>query len=172
MFIYKLRPDGVLDCAVEVPDGTTIIPSGHTFSTPPEIPAGHHAVMLGGWRIVEGEKPPYPPIPQPTPVLEAPIPQPTFDSVELSLTHSVQKRLDSFAQTRKYTDILSACSYVNSSVQEFQIEGQYCVQVRDQTWIKLNEIIEEIRNEIRPLSITYSDIESELPVLVWPSIPE
>lgn len=60
MKIYRFRPDMVYDCEVEVPDGTTVIPTFHTFQAPPEQ-EGHYAMMRGGWILVQGEKPQYPP---------------------------------------------------------------------------------------------------------------
>lgn len=60
MIIYKFRTDMVYDCEVEVPDGTKSIPKYHTFQAPPQQ-EGHYAIMRGGWVLIEGEKPVYPP---------------------------------------------------------------------------------------------------------------
>lgn len=57
MFIYRFRQsDMVFDTAIEVPDGTNAIPPYHTFQAPPEKD-GHYAVMQGGWKLYEGDKP-------------------------------------------------------------------------------------------------------------------
>lgn len=62
MLIYAFRSsDMCYTGPVEVPDGTTAIPPYHTFQAPPEM-EGFHAVMNGGWVLVEG---PIPPDPQP-----------------------------------------------------------------------------------------------------------
>ena len=62
MLIYSFRSsDMCYTGPVEVPDGTTTIPPYHTFQSPPEQ-EGYHAVMNGGWVLVEG---PIPPDPQP-----------------------------------------------------------------------------------------------------------
>lgn len=62
MLIYAFRSsDMCYTGPVEVPDGTTAIPPYHTFQAPPEM-EGFHAVMSGGWILVEG---PVPPDPQP-----------------------------------------------------------------------------------------------------------
>jgi hypothetical protein len=158
MFVYKIRPDGVYDHPVEVPDGTTIIPKFHTFSKPPEIPEGYYAIMLGGWRLVQGEKPAYPPLPVP----------PSPEQIKEIIVESTQKRLDDFAKTRNYDGILSACTYATSTVEKFRIEGQYCVEARDATWSKLYEILNEVETGVRPMPSGYSDIQSELPPLQWP----
>ena len=71
MIIYRFRPDMVYDCEVEVPDGTNAIPPYHTFQAPPEQD-GHYAMMCGGWILVEGEKPVWPPV----------APEPTLDQVK------------------------------------------------------------------------------------------
>ena len=68
MIIYRFREDMVYDCEVEVPDGTVAIQPYHTFQPPPEK-EGHYAVMRGGWFLIKGEKPAWPPIP-PEPILE------------------------------------------------------------------------------------------------------
>jgi hypothetical protein len=60
MQISKIRSDGIFEGIVEVPDGTKTIPSGHSFSLPPEIPLGHFAYLNGTWKISKGEKPDYP----------------------------------------------------------------------------------------------------------------
>lgn len=84
------------------------------------------------------------------------------------VTARTQQRLDSFAQTRGYDGILSACTYVSSTAQKFQVEGQYCVESRDATWAKLYEIMAEVEAGTRPMPNSYADIEGDLPALVWP----
>lgn len=80
----------------------------------------------------------------------------------------VQERLDTFAQTRNYDGILSACTYASSKVSKFASEGQYCVDVRDDTWNTLYSIMTEVQNSLRPMPMSIEDIEGELPVLQWP----
>ena len=89
-------------------------------------------------------------------------------TLQASIVTATQLRLDSFAQTRNYDNILSACTYASSSVPRFQAEGQTCVNQRDATWAKLYEIMAEVQAGTRPMPTGYTDIESELPVLVWP----
>lgn len=94
----------------------------------------------------------------------------SLESIKRSIIDSVQQRLDTFARTREYDGIMSLCTYATSSVPKFSSEGQYGVDVRDATWIKLYEILDEINSGIRPIPSGYSDIEDELPTLSWPSI--
>ena len=158
MLVSKVRGDGVFDGFVELPDGTSKIPPGHSFSLPGDIPAGHYAVMMGGWKIVNGEKPIYP-----TP--------PSKEEVETQLykeiVNSTQKRLDDFANTRGYDGILSACTYATSTIEKFRVEGQYCVEARDATWARLYQILEEVKAGTRQVPAGYNDIEKELPILKW-----
>ena len=63
--------------------------------------------------------------------------------------------------------ILSACSYATSTVSKFAVEGQYCVEIRDATWLKLYEILDEIEISNQETFNSYADIEPELPQLIW-----
>lgn len=80
----------------------------------------------------------------------------------------VQRRLDAFAQTKGYSSILSAASYASSKIEIYKTEGSYCVDVRDETWSKFYEIMQEIENGERSPIENFSEIESELPILAWP----
>lgn len=80
-----------------------------------------------------------------------------------------QQRLDTFAKTRDYDSVLSACSYATSPITKFQIEGQYCVDMRSETWNVLYQILSDVQNTLRPMPESYSDIEPELPALTWPN---
>ena len=88
--------------------------------------------------------------------------------VQNQIVTQVQARLDAFARTRNYDGILSACSYATSAVPMFQAEGLYCVGVRDATWATCYDILGDVQAGTRPMPSGYSDIESELPALVWP----
>lgn len=87
-----------------------------------------------------------------------------------NIINAVQDRLDNFARTKNYDEILSACTYATSTVAKFKVEGQYCVDSRDKTWAKLYEILGDIQLGKRPIPSSYSDIEKDLPVLTWPSL--
>jgi hypothetical protein len=79
-----------------------------------------------------------------------------------------QLRLDTFAGTRNYDSMLSACTYATSTVVKFKTEGQYCVEARDSTWAKLYEILDEVQAGVRPVPESFADIEPDLPELTWP----
>jgi len=95
-------------------------------------------------------------------------PEKTPEESQAELVAGTQNRLDSFARTRSYDDIISACTYENSTVPQFAAEGQYCVQARDETWIALYEILDEVAAGTRPMPASFEEIEPELPPLVWP----
>jgi len=89
------------------------------------------------------------------------------------IIQAVQNRLDDFAATRGYGDdrtspIVSACSYSSSSHPKYGPEGRYCLQAREDTWDKVFEIEAAVLSGVRPMPISYAEIEAELPALVWP----
>lgn len=90
------------------------------------------------------------------------------DEIVSQVSQQVQQRLDSFAQTRSYDNLLSACSYASDPNPKFSAEGQYCVSARSQTWEKLYSIMADVKAGARPMPSTYAQIEAELPVLQWP----
>ena len=89
--------------------------------------------------------------------------------IQAEVTVATQQRLDTFAQTKNYDGILSACTYATSPTAIFAAEGQYCVNQRDATWAKLYQILTEVQLGLRPMPTGYADIEAELPVLEWPA---
>lgn len=95
-------------------------------------------------------------------------PEQSPEALQAEIVAATQARLDTFARTRSYDGILSACTYATSIVPRFQAEGQYCVEARDATWAKLYEMLAEVRAGTRPVPSGYSDIEPELPVMSWP----
>jgi len=103
---------------------------------------------------------------------EGNVPQPidaeTVEQVQARITQQVQERLDDFAKTRNYDNCLSACSYVASTNDKFKNEALYCIESRDQTWLKCAEILNDALAGNRPMPDDISDFENELPALVWP----
>lgn len=79
-----------------------------------------------------------------------------------------QARLDAFAQTRGYADILSAATYATSTVPKFLAEGQCAVDLRDQTWAALWELLAAVQAGTVPMPTSPADIDDYLPDLTWP----
>lgn len=88
-------------------------------------------------------------------------------NIKKDFSEQVQSRLNLFARTRGYDDIVTACSYSLSLDPIFKLEGQRCVELRDATWKKLYEIIAEIGEKRRSFTNNFKDIEIELPSLSW-----
>lgn len=87
--------------------------------------------------------------------------------VRQQIINATQQRLNDFAKTRGYFDILTACSYTSSTDTAYKAEGDRCVSLRDQTWDALYAIFGDVDNGTRPELTGYSDIENELPALTW-----
>lgn len=106
------------------------------------------------------------------------IPEPSIeekiDKAYQYLDSMVKRRLDSFAQEKKYANIVSACSYATSSNKTFAAEAAYCVKMRDETYVKCYELINDILPKItageREISTCWEEIEAQLPRLSWDDI--
>ena len=85
------------------------------------------------------------------------------------LEQAVQKRLDDFAKTKGYENINSATTYISSSVTKYKNEGTYASTARDSTWSALYQIIDDANDGKRQKVNNFSEIESELPSLAWPT---
>ena len=87
--------------------------------------------------------------------------------IKKEVVEATQRRLDDFAKTKNYDNIVSACTYATSTDPIFSAEGQRAVDLRTATWRKLYEILAEVDSGARPTPTKFSDIESELPTLSW-----
>lgn len=96
-------------------------------------------------------------------------PPPTLEQMEAQFTAAIQQRLDDFARTRNYDNILSACTYATSNVPKFHAEGQACVTLRDATWAAAYAIMVDVQAGKRPMPSSLADIEADLPAAVWPA---
>ena len=86
-----------------------------------------------------------------------------------SITTATQNRLDEFAKTRNYDNIKSVCTYVGCSVPRFAVEGAYCRDKMAETWDALIAIMAAVQAGTHTVPTGYAEIESELPVLEWPT---
>jgi hypothetical protein len=91
-----------------------------------------------------------------------------LEQLQQEIASQTQNRLNIFARTRDYDGILSLCTYATSTVPKFAAEGQYGVDARDATWTTLYNILAEVEAGTRPVPSGFEDIESELPILIWP----
>lgn len=79
----------------------------------------------------------------------------------------LQTWLDNFVKTRGYNNLLSACTYYNSTNPKFKTEGEYALKIRDQVWDKCYSILAEVNNGTKEIN-SFEDLLKELPVLKWP----
>lgn len=93
-----------------------------------------------------------------------------LQALQNSIISQTQLRLDTFAKTKNYDGILSACTYATSSIPQFAAEGQAAVAARDQTWSTLYTILAEVQGGLRAVPTGFLDIESSLPALTWPTV--
>jgi len=82
---------------------------------------------------------------------------------------AIQEKLDAFAKSRDYDNIMSVCSYANSTVPQWAAEGQYCVQMRDTYWLIAEQFLNNYLSGIisRP---SMEEVIAALPELVWPEV--
>ena len=98
-----------------------------------------------------------------------PTPEEQQEALKQHFTSLVQGRLDDFAKTRNYDDMLSLCTYATSKNSKFAAEGQYGVEVRDETWDKCYEIMNAVLAGEQEVP-TDEELLAELPPLVWPDM--
>ena len=91
-----------------------------------------------------------------------------MELLQLKIMTATQQRLDDFARTRNYDGIINLCTYASSQNVKFKAEGQCGVDARDATWEKLFDIFAKVDPETKLTFTSYTDIEHQLPALVWP----
>ena len=99
--------------------------------------------------------------------LQKPSVEEIAEATKVQFTNAIQVYLDSFAQTRNYDNILSACTYATSNILAFKNEGQYCVNARDAVWAMAYDIMNCVLAGQRPVP-TEAELFAELPTLAWP----
>jgi hypothetical protein len=96
-----------------------------------------------------------------------PTPEEELAALQKAFTDAIQARLDSFAQTRGYDGIVSACTYATDPHPVFAAEGQYAVEARSATWAAAYAILGAVLAGERPMP-TLDEVFTELPRLAWP----
>lgn len=82
------------------------------------------------------------------------------------LQEGVQQHLDKTVQARNYDNILACCSYANSAVTRFALEGQAATEWRDAVWESCYAILDECLANTRPAP-TLAELIAELPTIAW-----
>lgn len=93
-------------------------------------------------------------------------PAKSAEQVLAEFTNAIQRRLDAFAQTRGYDNIMSACSYFGSGNARFKAEADTAIALRDATWEQCYAILDAVLAGERDVP-TLDEIVAELPVLTW-----
>lgn len=74
--------------------------------------------------------------------------------------------LDAFAKTRGYSNIITATTYVGDKDPKFAMEGQYCKDLRSDTYRIGYELIGEYLSQgVVP---SWEELKARLPKPVWP----
>lgn len=86
---------------------------------------------------------------------------------DIDYVAAVQGLLDGAVQQRNYDNILSACSYADSSAPRFKAEGQACLAWRDAVWVAFYDKLAALQagTLMRP---SIADFIASLPALNWP----
>lgn len=86
----------------------------------------------------------------------------------LDIIEGTKGRLNQFANTKDYDNIMSLCTYSSSTNPVYKIEGEYGIKARDDTWNKVYEILADVDAGLRTMPTGFEQIVSELPILEWP----
>jgi hypothetical protein len=89
--------------------------------------------------------------------------------LKAEIVSAAHAALDSFARTRGYDNILSACTYATDTNPVFAAEGQRCVDLRGQTWATLYTMLAEVEAGQRPVPVSVEEVIALLPVPEWPT---
>lgn len=90
----------------------------------------------------------------------------TQEEIKQMLIDGVQEHMDEMAKTRGYDNILSACSYINTGVERFDIEGEQARKWRSQVWAYCYEYLDEVLAGERQIP-SLEELIYELPVIDW-----
>ena len=86
--------------------------------------------------------------------------------VQQAFTDAIQQRLDDFARTRGYDNIMSACSYFGSANPRFKQEADRAIALRDATWAAAYALLDDVLSGQRPMP-TFDEVCAALPALTW-----
>ena len=99
-------------------------------------------------------------------VVANPIHIPTQEEIKKMFTDAIQNYLDTTAQSRRYDNIFTAISYVNSTDEIFAREAKACLEWRDKVWRTCYNILDEVEAGEREIP-TIEELISELPTIEW-----
>jgi hypothetical protein len=89
--------------------------------------------------------------------------------LESRFRYYIKRRLTAFVQTNNvFMNTTDACTYKDSSITSLANKANYFIAKRDETWLAANNIIQDIKNDVRPIPESVHELMSELPNLAWP----
>lgn len=105
------------------------------------------------------------------------------EAIIAAFTTAIQRRLDDFALTRIYDNVGSLSKYSSftdaeitslpvedrAAVIRYRSECRYLLLKTAQTWAVGERILAQVKAGTRPMPTGISDIEADLPALVWPA---
>lgn len=90
-----------------------------------------------------------------------------IDNLKEEFMSAVQMHMDSEAKKKGYDNILSACTYANSTIPKFKAEGKAAVLWRDQIWDYCFVNIQSMQAGTRSLPKDIQSFIEELPKINW-----
>jgi hypothetical protein len=86
-----------------------------------------------------------------------------FDSEKEAVAIATQKKLDNAAQARGFDSMISACTYINSTVPKFASDAKILSDWRDLVWAKVYELESKIETGLIERPRTVKDFIDQLP---------
>lgn len=86
--------------------------------------------------------------------------------IELSEAY-VTKKLNEFARTKRYEDIVSLTSFANSTNITYKQEAERGIYLRDTTWDNFYLYLAEVQSGTTTVPKSLAEIEARIPDLTW-----
>ena len=90
----------------------------------------------------------------------------TIEEIKQVLSQAVQDMMDREAGTKNYDSILSVCTYIDTGVERFDVEGRKARQWRSACWDKCYKIYDEVEAGERPIP-SVEELLAEMPKIEW-----
>lgn len=90
-----------------------------------------------------------------------------YDAFEIVVKRKVQSLMDAFAGSRGYDDMFALCNYAASTEEQQRLEAQRGIYLRDVAWRTLYSEFAKMKQGLRPIATSWSDIGQHLPEFTW-----
>lgn len=87
--------------------------------------------------------------------------------IQRDAKHFAQAILDEFAEARKYSSIVTLCSYINSSNPVYRAEAQQGIEARDAIWASLFDVFSKIDSGELPKPKSSAELTENLVRPEW-----